>query len=109
MMRKLKGTWEVTEVKNDSITLTNTGEKFTFFECKNELLDCDGIFKTSDGKEENIIWGVAKHTVFILDIRDTNLIVYKYNGNGNIIELSKKQFVFYNNGYQAGKIITLEK
>jgi len=52
----MTGTWDVIEFKIDStIIATNTGEKFTFFDCTlgNCCQDCRGIFQTADGEEEN--------------------------------------------------------
>lgn len=77
------GTWDVIEVKTDSTTLSNTGEKFTFFDCitpNNNFYGCYGIFETMIGVEQNFRWWIMGNTFGIYDY-----------GNGTTLE---KYYVF---------------
>ena len=91
--RKLmKGTWEVSEVKADSITLSNTGEKFRFFNYEN--YQGEGIFTTLDGKEESFVWNLKGNT-FSMFPDDTSYVSNKYtNYMQSVKECKRKKIVF---------------
>lgn len=107
--RKLRGTWEVNEIQNDSTTLYNLNEKFTFFKCvdrsKRSDIECDGIFITSNGNEENFKWGIIKEDIFCVEVKDTNLSVYKYGNCVTIKEYSKSKFVLVSSNYGTMTLI----
>ena len=95
--RQLEGTWKISEIRYDSITIYDVPEKFTFNKCKDKQDinngDCTGIFITSDDKEENFKWLIKSSDFYIIN-SDTNSVVYKYTGQSHIEEHSKSKFIF---------------
>ena len=92
--RKLmKGTWEITKVITDSISLANTGEKFRFYNY--ESYQGEGIFTTTDGKDEDFVW-YLKADHFGIFPGDTSLVLNKYNSHMQFVhKCTRNEFVFH--------------
>ena len=88
----MSGTWEVSEVITDSVTLTNTGEKFRFFDYERYV--GDGIFTNADVIDESFKWSLKGNTFGFIDL-DTSYVLFKrYHDLVSIKECSKKEFLF---------------
>lgn len=93
-LRRLEGTWEVTELKTHSLWITGGGDLFHFNEChhrdlKRSAVRCKGTFTSNYGKEE-FEYEVVKNNTFILYPLGSNGHISKYCQTWSIQKESTK-------------------